>query len=80
LRRSAATDDGGQYDRHINFRILIESCLNAADPPAQNYGRATADPADQALHYASQRLTQCTLLNKFHNHNDLLTYGRSLNK
>jgi hypothetical protein len=52
------------------LRVRIETGFNAADPPVQTYGRDTIDPADQTSHHAFQRLTQHTLHNKFHNHND----------
>jgi hypothetical protein len=69
-RRNPAADGGGEHDGDINLRVRIESGFNAADPPVQTYGRDTIDPADQTSHHAFQRLTQHTLHNKFHNHND----------
>jgi hypothetical protein len=79
-RRNPAADDGGQHDGDIELRFLIVSGPTAGHTPGQEYGRDSVDPADQAFHDAFQRLTQCTLHNKFHNNNDCSTYGRCLKK
>jgi hypothetical protein len=79
-RRNSAADDCGQHDGGIDLHFLIIASGSTADP-SYNHSRDTLDPANQAMHHASHQLTQTTLQNKFHNHNDHSTYaGRCLNK
>jgi hypothetical protein len=59
-RRNPAADDCGQHDVDIDLRFLIESGHDTAGSQ-YTHGRDALDPANQAVHHASQQLIQRTL-------------------
>jgi hypothetical protein len=72
-RRNPATEDGGQHDGDLNFRVGTEPGPNAADPRVQTYGGNSFDSSNQAHHHILDRLTQTDPPQLFQYHNDYST-------